>query len=114
MLTLDVRDPRPLHEKVAAVIRRAIAEGAYAPGSPLPPARDLAVALDVNTNTVLRALRRLREEGLLEFRRGRRVRVVGRAGDRAELLVAATELVTWAKTHGYDIDEVIDIIRSLY
>jgi DNA-binding transcriptional regulator YhcF (GntR family) len=37
----------------------------------LPPARDLAAVMGVNTNTALRALR---EEGLLEFRRGLGVR----------------------------------------
>lgn len=38
-------------------------------GDRLPPARDLAAVLGVNPNTVLRALRTLREQGLVEFRR---------------------------------------------
>ena len=73
LLTLDLNDARPLHEQVAGAIRRAIGEGSYAPGDRLPPARDLAEALGINANTVLRALRDLRDEGLLEFRRGRGV-----------------------------------------
>jgi GntR family transcriptional regulator len=57
-----------LHQQVAAEIRRAIADGGAKPGECLPPAKDLAAVIGVNTNTVLRALR---DEGLLELRRGR-------------------------------------------
>src|SRR3989454_6533312 len=70
-------DPTELHEQVAAEIRRAIAEGEARSGERLPPARDLAAVLGVNRNTVLRALRALRDEGLLDFRRGRGVTVTG-------------------------------------
>ena len=59
---VDRSEPLELHEQVAAEIRRAIADGEAKPGERLPPARDLAAVLDVNTNTVLRALRRLRDE----------------------------------------------------
>jgi len=69
--------PALLHEQVAAEIRRAIADGEAKPGSRPPPARDLAAVLAVNTNIVLRTLRLLRDEGLLEFRRGRSVTVAG-------------------------------------
>ena len=46
-------------------MRRAIAEGEAAPGERLPWANDLATVLGVNKNTVLRAIRLLRDEGLL-------------------------------------------------
>ena len=44
---IDFDSPVPLHEQVAAAIRRAIAEGEAKPGSRLPPARDLAAVLGV-------------------------------------------------------------------
>jgi DNA-binding transcriptional MocR family regulator len=64
---LDPSDPVPLHEQ-AAQIRRASAEGQARPGERLPPAMDPAV-LTVNRHTVLRALRLLPDEGLVEVRR---------------------------------------------
>jgi DNA-binding transcriptional regulator YhcF (GntR family) len=48
---LDRRDPLPLCDQVCAEIRRAIADGEIGPGERLPPARDLAAVLQVNTNT---------------------------------------------------------------
>jgi GntR family transcriptional regulator len=65
---IDRADSAALHDQVAAQIRRSIAEGDARPGERLPPAKDLAAVIGVNTNTVLRALRALRDEGLLEFR----------------------------------------------
>ena len=74
-VNIDRSGPLPLHDQVAAQIRRAIADGEAGPGERLPLAKDLAAVLGVNKNTVLRALRILREEGLLEFRRGRGITV---------------------------------------
>ena len=71
IVKVDHSDSLELHHQVAAEIRRAIAEGEAKQGERLPPAKDLAAVLGVNANTVLRALRDLRDEGLLEFRRGR-------------------------------------------
>jgi len=101
-----------LHEQVAAQIRRAITEGEAEPGERLPPAGDLAAVLEVNRNTVLRALRLLRDEGLLEFRRGRGVTVSG-GPDRTEIIQRARELVDLAGRRGYDIDELVHIVRHL-
>ncbi len=101
-----------LFEQVAAEIRRAIADGEAKPGERLPPAKDLAAVLGVNTNTVLRALRLLRDEGLLEFRRGRGITVAG-TPDRSTLIAQARELVRLARKHGYGPDELTQIIDSV-
>ncbi len=109
---LDRRDPLPLYDQVCAEIRRAIADGEIGPGERLPPARDLAAVLKVNTNTVLRALRLLRDEGLLEFRRGHGVTVAGSAHQGA-VLARARELVRYARQHGYDRAELIRVIEAI-
>jgi len=109
---IDRNDPVDLHEQVAGEIRRAIAEGEAKPGERLPPARDLAHILDVNTNTVLRALRRLRDEGLLEFRRGRGITVTG-TPEQSALTERAQELIQYARKQGYRPDELILLIQQL-
>jgi GntR family transcriptional regulator len=111
-VNVDRLDATELHEQVAGEIRRAIADGEAKPGERLPPARDLAAVLGVNTNTVLRALRQLREEGLLEFRRGRGVTVAG-TPERGAVVARARELVHFARRQGYRIDELIRIIETV-
>jgi GntR family transcriptional regulator len=112
MRKIDRRDPTDLYEQVAAEIRRAIADGEAKPGERLPPAKDLAAVLAVNTNTVLRALRLLRDEGLLEFRRGRGITVTG-TPERGAVVQRAKELVDFARHHGYRTDELIEIIEDI-
>jgi GntR family transcriptional regulator len=109
---LDPHSDLPLHEQVASEIRRALAEEQCKPGERLPPARDLAAVLGVNHNTVLRALRQLRDEGLLEFRRGRGITVSGSVAQGA-VVAKARELVRFARRQGYRRDELISLIESL-
>jgi GntR family transcriptional regulator len=109
---VDRRDPTELYQQVAAELRRAIADGEAKPGERLPPARDLAAVLGVNTNTVLRALHELRDEGLLEFRRGRGITVAG-TPERGAVVARARELVEFARKHGYRRDDLVEIIDSV-
>ena len=109
---VNKNDPTDLYQQVAAEIRRAIADGEAKPGERLPPAKDLAAILEVNTNTVLRSLRLLRDEGLLEFRRGRGISVAG-TPERGAVVQRARELVTFARRHGYRVDELVEIIEDV-
>jgi len=99
-------------EQVAAEIRRAILDGEAKPGDRLPPAKDLAAELGVNTNTVLRSLRVLRDEGLLEFRRGRGVTVAG-TPERTIVLEQARALIEVARRHGYRREELVRMIEGM-
>jgi GntR family transcriptional regulator len=109
---LDRDDSLELHEQVAAELRRAIADGEARPGERLPPAKDLAAVLGVNTNTVLRALRELRDERLLEFRRGRGITVTG-TPERGAVVARVRELVEYARRQGYPPDELARMIEEL-
>ena len=111
-VNIDRSGPIPLHDQVAAQIRRAIAEGEAGPGDRLPLAKDLAAVLGVNKNTVLRALHMLREEGLLEFRRGRGITVAG-TPQRGAVLARTRDLLEFARHHGFGREEIIQIIESL-
>ena len=109
---VDKADPTDLYAQVAGEIRRAIADGEAKAGERLPLAKDLAAILDVNTNTVLRALRMLRDEGLLEFRRGRGITVAG-TPERGAVVQRAKELVDFARHHGYRLEELVEIIEDV-
>ena len=108
---LNRDEPIELHEQVAAQIRRAIADGEASAGERLPPARDLAAELGVNRNTVLRALRVLRDEGLLDFKRGRGVTVTG-TPPRGGVIAHAREFVEFGRRHGYRLDELIAFVEA--
>ena len=111
-VNLDRGEGVLLHDQVAAEIRRAIAEGEARPGERLPLAQDIAAVLRVNKNTVLRALHILRDEGLLEFRRGRGITVSG-TPDKSAVLREVRRLVTFARRHGYHREDVVQMIQSL-
>ena len=111
-VNIDRTEPVALHDQVAAEIRRAIAEGEAGPGERLPLARDIAAILGVNKNTVLRAMHILRDEGLLDFQRGRGITVAG-TPQRSVVVKRVRELVEFCRVQGYRPEEVIQIIEGL-
>jgi GntR family transcriptional regulator len=109
---IDRSDSTALHDQVAAEIRRAIADGEAGPGDRLPLAKDMAAVLGVNKNTVLRALHLLRDEGLLDFQRGRGITVAG-TPERSVVINRIRELVEFCRTQGYRRDEIVEMIEAL-
>jgi DNA-binding transcriptional regulator YhcF (GntR family) len=112
LVQVDRDAPSLLHEQVAAEIRRAIAAGEAKPGERIPQAKDLAAELGVNANTVLRALRLLRDEGLLELGRGKAIRVTGTI-EQGAVVTRAKELVALARRNGYRSEELVSLVETL-
>jgi GntR family transcriptional regulator len=113
MLILTVIDGSlPLHERVAASVRRAIADGTVGPGDPLPTALQVADALGVHRNTVLRAYRALRDEGTIELRAGRGARVRRPPAAAVVLREQIDALLRAAAREGLGADETADLVRA--
>jgi GntR family transcriptional regulator len=111
LAAVDRNDPTLLHDQVAVELRRAIAEGEARPGDRIPQAKDLAAVLGVDTNTVLRALRLLRDQGLLEVGRGRAIRVVG-TPERAEVIEAVGALIELGLRNGLRRSDLAGLVES--
>ncbi|MFF3028669.1 GntR family transcriptional regulator [Microbacterium sp. NPDC057944] len=112
LLRVDADSARPLYDQVAASIRADILSGALAPGDRLPPARDVAGALEINQHTVLHAYQRLRDEGLIDLRRGRGAVIAASAAPLAELAHDIDVLVRRAAALGVSAETLAGIVHS--
>jgi GntR family transcriptional regulator len=111
--TVDHSSRELLQHQIAGCVRQGVASGELAVGEQLPPAVELAAALAVDRNTVLTAYRQLRDEGLLEFRRGRGARVASAVTEPAPVAEAAQALVEAGRQHGLGRADLIRLIEQL-
>ena len=65
----------------------------------------------MNTNTVLQALRMLRDEGLLEMGRARAI-VVG-TPERSAIVTKMNELLELGRRNGYRREELVEMFQAL-
>lgn len=112
LIRVDTDSPRPLYDQVAASIRSDILAGSLVPGDRLPAARDVAEALDINQHTVLHAYQRLRDEGLIDLRRGRGAVIAASAAPLAELAQEIDGLVRRAGALGVSAETLAGIIHA--
>jgi DNA-binding transcriptional regulator YhcF (GntR family) len=110
---VDPESPEPLRDQIAAAVRRGIASNELEVGDPLPPAAELGEALGVDRNTVLAAYRMLRADGILEFRRGRGVRVARADRPADAVLDAARRLIALGREHGLDREALLHLVKEL-
>ena len=113
LFRIDPGAPQPLFSQLAGQVRTAAIRGELSPGQRLPSARDLAESLDVNLHTVLRAYQDLRDEGLIELRRGRGAVVTEKAAqDLVALREAVAEVAALAKNSGLSTDTTLALVKE--
>lgn len=96
LIRVDPSQGRAIYEQIADAVRADIAAGRLLTGDVLPTARTVATGLDVNHHTVLHAYQLLRDEGLVDLRRGRGAVVTSAAGALAQLYREAHALASRA------------------
>lgn len=113
LVRIDPSSSRPIFEQIAGSVRRQLRDGDLVVGDRLPPAKAVADTLDVNLHTVLRAYQQLREEGLVDLRRGRGAVVVHpRPAQHAAVIESVRELVSSAQAAGMTRAEVADLVEE--
>ncbi|TFD85083.1 GntR family transcriptional regulator [Cryobacterium lactosi] len=114
LIRIDQASKATLATQIADQIRAGISNGSVKIGDRLPPARDLALALDVNMHTVLRAFSRLRDEGLVEMRQGRGAWIRREASSVTPHLAAlAQQLMTESRRLGLTRSDVIQLLERI-
>jgi len=116
---LDPAGGVPYYRQIILQVEMAIADRRIGPGSRLPTVRGLAVALEINPNTVARAYQELEQRGIVSTQQGTGTFITDRevnvaASEREQVLKRfAQSLLSHAAGYGFTIDDVIAYLVSM-
>jgi GntR family transcriptional regulator len=117
VIEIDTRSQVPLYEQIMDRVRALVREGRLHPGTPLPPVRQLAADLEINSNTVARAYGLLEREGIVRTagRRGTLIseaaRDVARDATTSRLEDAIDRVLEAAASLDVDLEQIVDVLR---
>lgn len=112
LIRVDPQSSVPLFAQIADALRADITAGRLSDGERLPAAREVADALRVNLHTVLHAYQDLRDEGLVDLRRGRGAVVTPAGAALAGLGAEITALVDRARSLGVAPDTLSALVKE--
>jgi len=116
---LDLHTGVPVYRQLIDQVRAGIASGSLIAGDQLPTVRQLAVDLEINPNTVMRAYRELELGGLLETHQGTGTFISDRKPEKKtaererQLSQMAGEFAARAGAAGFSLEDLIDRLRDL-
>ncbi|CEA07319.1 HTH-type transcriptional repressor YtrA [Arthrobacter saudimassiliensis] len=113
LMRVDPGSGQPLFAQLAASVRADAAAGRLRPGERLPAAREVAQGLGINVHTVLRAYQELRDEGLIELRRGRGAVVTEAAAPLAALHDDVLALAAKARSLGLSPETLAEYVKEI-
>ena len=114
LIRVDPASDVPIFAQVAASVRADAASGRLRSGDRLPSAREVASSLEVNLHTVLRAYQELRDEGLVDMRRGRGAVVTDAVAPLAQLHDDVVALVERARALGLSPDTLAALVKETF
>ena len=115
---LDARSGVPVYRQIIDQVQAGLASGTLASGDQLPTVRQVAVDLEINPNTVLRAYRELEIRGVLDTQQGTGTFISDRkitqddAEHERQLDQLVSEFAARAGAGGFTLIEVIDRLRE--
>ncbi len=116
-LSIDEKDNRPLYLQIINQIKEQVSNGTLKPGDELPSVRELADTLGINLHTVRSAYLKLRDQGIIDLRLGRRAKITrlipvsDNADNKAGLSRRIKELITDARLMGFSPDDIRDLLN---
>ena len=113
LVVIDPTAAAPVFDQIAGSVAAQVAAGVLVTGARLPAARELADMLGVNMHTVLRAYQALRDDGVIELRRGRGAIVTGTAAGET-VNEAVQSAVAAARESGLTLQTLLSLIRKEY
>jgi GntR family transcriptional regulator len=78
LLSINEKDGRPIYLQIIGQIKEQVSRGGLQPGDELPSVRELAESLGINMHTVRNAYLKLRDQGIIHLRLGRKARIARR------------------------------------
>ena len=118
-LALDLHTGVPVYRQLIDQVHAAVASGSLSAGDQLPTVRQLAVDLQINPNTVMRAYRELELGGMLETHQGTGTFINGKKLEKKsaergrQLNQMAAEVAARAGAAGFTLEDLIDRLREL-